>query len=123
MDIPPKMLAAAQKCLAAHKLTDAPSTSTVDKLSWRCGSSAAGRASRPEITAFADKLRWHRRPFSNLARYVRLAQFSFLILIGRFVTLDAWSVQEPHTHAPHDDRGQFRCSRWRQVTQWRLSRP
>jgi hypothetical protein len=96
MDIPPKMLAAAQKYVAARKLTDDPSTSTVDKLSWRCVSSAAGRASRPEITAFADKLRWHRRPFSNLAHYVRLARFSFLILIGRFVTLESWLVRAPH---------------------------
>ena len=37
-------------------------------------------------------------------------RFSFLILIGRFVTLDAWSF-ERHTHAPSDDHGQFRRAR------------
>ena len=49
-------------------------------------------------------------------------RFQFLILIARFATLDAWSVQERHTHAPPDDRGQFRRARGRWVSPWRLSR-
>ena len=43
---------------------------------------------------------------------------SFLILIARFVTLDAWSVQEPHTHAPCDEHGKSRTGR-RGVSRWR----
>ena len=39
--------------------------------------------------------------------YVRLVRFSFLILIGRFVTLECMIVSERHTHASSDDHGQF----------------
>ena len=41
-----------------------------------------------------------------MSRYIRLVRFSFLILIGRFVTLDLM-IFERHTHAPSDDHGQF----------------
>ena len=42
-----------------------------------------------------------------MSRYVRLVRFSFLILIGRFATLECMIVPERHTHAPSDDHGQF----------------
>ena len=35
---------------------------------------------------------------------------TFLIFAGQSVTIDPCSVPH-HTHAPHDDRGQFRCLR------------
>ena len=41
--------------------------------------------------------------------------FPFLILIAGFATLDLWPIQERHTHAPRDDRGEFR-SGWRGIT-------
>ena len=34
----------------------------------------------------------HPHRYPAMVRYVRLVRFSFLILIGRFATLDAWSV-------------------------------
>ena len=46
----------------------------------------------------------------DITRYhlpVRLVRFSFLILIGRFVTLECMIDLERHTHASSDDHGQF----------------
>ena len=50
----------------------------------------------------------------HVSHYVRLALFSFLILIGRFVTLDL-IIPSAHTHAPPDDCGQFRRARAAEV--------
>jgi hypothetical protein len=45
----------------------------------------AETADGSEATAVAQT-RWHRTP------YVRFARFQFLILIGRFATLEEWLV-------------------------------
>ena len=42
-----------------------------------------------------------------MSRYIRLVPFSFLILIGRFVTLEGMIDQERHTHASSDEYGQL----------------
>jgi hypothetical protein len=41
------------------------------------------------------------------ARYVQLVRFSFLILIGRFVTLEGMKIKSVTPSAPSDDHGQF----------------
>ena len=46
-----------------------------------------------DTLAIAQIRWWHRtstHTYTRVSRYVRLVRFSFLILIGRFVTLDAW---------------------------------
>jgi integrase len=58
MDMPPKMLAVAQKWLAARKLTDAPSTVDKLELAVRIFGDWLG-ACHPEITTFTDVTRDH----------------------------------------------------------------
>jgi len=58
-------------------------------------------------------------------------QFGHLLLQSHISLRDDYEVSGPeldtlvdiYTHAPPDDRGQFRRSRWRRVSRWRLSRP
>ena len=57
-----------------------------------------------------------------MSRYVRLVRFSYLILIGCFVTLEAWSIQAPHP-CTIDDHGQFCCFGSRRISRWQSSRP
>jgi hypothetical protein len=49
-------------------------------------------------------------------------RFSFLILIGRFGTLEGMKIKSA-THAPFDDHGQFCCFGSRRISRWRSSRP
>jgi hypothetical protein len=69
---------------------EAPFALMIDAL--RSASSESRLATRDLTLAIATFI-WTGLP---CARYDRLIPFSFLILIGLFATLDAWSVQASH---------------------------